>query len=69
MRSTRSLSSTNLKLEPPTDRNSIFVPRTGLIAAARTANSPTTDGAVGLIYNLSNRVADLDAAAAEAFFL
>ena len=37
-------------------------------AAARTANSPTTDGAVGLISNLSNRVVDLDAAATEAFF-
>jgi len=63
------ISGTNLKLESPTDCNPAIVPRTGLIAAARTANSPTTDGAVGLIYNLSNPVVDLDAAAAEAFFL
>lgn len=69
MRSTRSLSCTNLKLEPPTDRNSIFVTGTGLIAAARTANSTTTDGAVGLMYNLSNRVADLDVAALKFFSL
>ena len=67
--STKSPSSANLKLET-TDRSQLDLCPTGwLIAAARTTNSPTADGAVGLIYNLSNGVVDLDAAAAEAFSL